>query len=99
MSFYRFSTQANLDIEAIANYISDLNPLAADHFLSKLDEICELLAKHPGLGRLRPTLGPGLRSFPIGNFLIFYVVKPEEINVVRVLYGGRDLPAAFFGEL
>jgi len=69
MRSFRFSTEANFDIEGIGNYIFDLNPIAADHFLAALDETCDLLAGHPELGRLRPELGEGLRSFPIGNFL------------------------------
>lgn len=57
MKAIRFSTDANLDIEGIANYIFDLNPVAASRFLDALNETCELLAEHPLIGRLRPTLG------------------------------------------
>jgi toxin ParE1/3/4 len=95
MSSFRFSTEASLDIEEIGNYILGLNPIAADRFLAVLDETCELLAEHPGLGQLRPKLGEGLRSFPVGNFLVFYVAAPDGIDVARVIYGGRDLPGVF----
>ncbi len=95
MSSYRYSADANADIEEIAFYISDLNPVAAHHFLNALEEACELLAGHPLIGRPRPELGEGLRSFPIGNYLIFYVPAPDGIDVARVIYGGRDLPEVF----
>ncbi len=95
MSSYRYSAAANADIEGIARYIFDLNPVAAHHFLNTLEETCELLAAHPLIGRSRAELGEGIRSFPIGNYLVFYIPSPHGIDVARVIYGGRDLPGAF----
>src|ERR1035437_3454865 len=69
-------------------------PVAADRFLAALDETCGLLAGHPGMGQLRRELGEGVRSFPIGNYLVFYTTAPGGIDVVRVIYGGRNLPVA-----
>lgn len=92
MSSYRYSADANADIEGIVLYIFDLNPVAARHFLDALEEVCELLASHPLLGRLRPEFGEGLRSFPVGSYLVFYIPATDGIDVARVIYGGRDLP-------
>ena len=95
MRSYRYSSDANSDIEGIVLYIFDLNPVAAHHFLDTFEETCELLAGHPLIGRPRPELGEGLRSFPVGNYLIFYTMASDGINVARVIYGGRNLPAVF----
>ena len=95
MSSYRYSTDANADIEEIALYIFDLNPVAAHHFLHALETTCELLAEHPLIGRPRPELGDNVRSFSVGNYLVFYLPAPQGIDVVRVIYGGRDLPEVF----
>lgn len=38
MSSYRNSSSAHRDIEQIANYIFELNPVAAYRFLDELDE-------------------------------------------------------------
>lgn len=38
MSSYRYSSDANADIEEIAFYIFDLNPIAAHHFLHLLEK-------------------------------------------------------------
>jgi toxin ParE1/3/4 len=97
MKSIRFSTEANLDIEEIASYIFDLNPVAAYRFLDALEETCELLAQHPLLGRSRPELGKDLRSLPVGNYLVFYTAASKGICVIRVIYGGRDLPGIFRG--
>ena len=95
MSLYHYSAAANADVEQITLDIFALNPVAAHHFLDKLEATCELLAGHPLIGHLRPELGEGLRSFPIGNYLIFYVPSSDGIDVARVIYGGRDLPGVF----
>jgi toxin ParE1/3/4 len=95
MSSCRHSAAADLDIKEIGLYLFNLNPVAAYRFLETLEETCELLAEHPELGRTRESLGAGLRSFPIGNYLIFYLIAPDGIRVVRIVYGGRDLPGIF----
>jgi len=95
MSSYRYSSDANADIKEIALYIFDLNPVAAHGFLDSLEETCQLLAGHPLIGRSRAELGEGLRSFPVGNYLIFYTPSADGIDVARVIYGGRDLPGVF----
>lgn len=95
MSSFRYSAAANADIEGIALYLFDLNPVAAHNFVNALEETCELLAGHPLLGRSRPELGEGVRSFPIGNYLVFYLPAAEGVDVARVIYGGRDLPKLF----
>lgn len=50
-----------------------------------------MLARSPLLGRSREDLGSNLRSFPVGDYLIFYVPSKTGITVVRILSGYRDL--------
>ena len=49
-----------------------------------------MLARSPYLGRSREELAPRLRSFPVGDYLIFYRPTKTGIVVVRVLSGYRD---------
>jgi toxin ParE1/3/4 len=95
MKSFHLSTEANLDIDEIANYIFDLNSVAAYSFLDDLDETFELLADFPLIGRSRLDLGPDVRSYPVGNYLVFYVPQAQGIEITRVIYGGRDLPKVF----
>lgn len=95
MNSYRYASDANSDIEEIAFYLFDLNPIAAYRFLNALEKTCELLAEQPLIGRPRPEFTENLRSFPVGNYLIFYTPAPHGIDVARVIYGGRDLPEVF----
>jgi plasmid stabilization system protein ParE len=48
------------------------------------------------LARLYKWGGPGLRSHPHGNYVIFFHYVGEAFEVVNVLEGHRDV-AAFFG--
>ncbi len=71
LSAYRFTTEANLDIQRICRDLGGLTPAATDALMAKIDETCGLLAQHPLMGRARPQLGEGLRSFPVGKYLVF----------------------------
>jgi addiction module RelE/StbE family toxin len=68
------------------------------------DEVCRLarlLQKHPELGRMRRDQKPdGIRSFVVPefrNYLLFYQIKGEDLILLRVKFGGMDLPGLFRG--
>jgi toxin ParE1/3/4 len=52
-----------------------------------------MLVDNPQAGRDRPELAPNLRSFPVGNYLIFYCPTHNGIEVVRVLNARQDISA------
>ena len=58
-------------------------------------EKCQLLAERKLLGCERPDLDANVRSFPVGNYIIYYKPEPDGIIVARVLHGSRDPVAAF----
>ncbi len=54
------------------------------------------LAQHPRMGRNRSEdLRPGLYSFPVGAYVLFYREQPGGIALVRVIHGSRDLLKLF----
>jgi toxin ParE1/3/4 len=95
MSQYRVSDAAHADLVDIWLYIASDNPEAADHFINSLVSRFSSLASMPHMGRARPELADRLRSFPFGNYVIFYRLMEDGIEVVRVLHGARDLPPLF----
>lgn len=50
-----------------------------------------MLLENPLAGRERRELRFGLRSFAVGNYVIFYVALPDGIEVVRVMHGRQDI--------
>ncbi len=85
----------NDDLVAIALHIAQANPIAANTWLDTIEQKCRLLASMPEMGRLRPELAADLRSWAVGEYVIFYQPAPDGIMVVRVLHGSRDLPSMF----
>jgi toxin ParE1/3/4 len=83
--------QAESDLEDIWWYIAQDSPQNADRFLDRIEERCRALADFPTIGRCRDDLKPGLRSQPVGNYLIFYFPLDDGIDVIRVLQGSRDV--------
>ncbi len=95
MSALRISAAAEDDLAGIWSYIAQDNPVAADGFVARLLDICRTLADTPGMGRPRDELAPGVRSFAVGAYLIFYRKTSRGIEVARVLSGFLDLPQQF----
>ena len=84
MTGFILSPAANADIDALAEYIATTQSLAAaERFIDAIDDKCDLLARHPDVGRLRPDLAPRLWSFPAGPFVILYRHTRRRIEVVR----------------
>ena len=50
-----------------------------------------MLAANPSAGRARDDLAPKIRSFPVGNYIVFYLPLSDGIEVVRVLHGRQDI--------
>lgn len=95
MSFYFISPQASFDLAQINDYLFAGNSEAADRFLSNITQKFELLANFPNMGRRRDQLSSSLRSFTVDDYLIFYRLIEDGIEVVRVVSGYRDLDTLF----
>ena len=96
----RIQSRARTDIVELAVFIGGESVSAADRFLDATDQTLASLPRQPFLGAEYPTKNPRLngirvirvRGFP--NHLAFYFVRADEVEVVRVLHGARDLDAA-----
>ncbi len=83
--------RAKSDLVEIWDYIADDNEARADAFVDMIDQKLHALASNPGMGRARDELAEGLRSFPVGRYVIFYRPISNGIEIVRVLHGARDI--------
>lgn len=94
-----FRPLAEQDLDEIWFYIAQDNVDAADRTLDLLRDKGLILAKSPMIGRARTELAPSLRSFPVGNYLIFYRPIESGIEVIRVLHGSQDLNSIEFSTM
>jgi toxin ParE1/3/4 len=86
---------ADEDLLEIWFYIGADDLDAADRVIDRIDQRCESLAQNPEMGTERPDLMPGMRYLVEGNYLIFYRVRSDFIEILRILNGTRNLPQIF----
>jgi toxin ParE1/3/4 len=86
---------AQADLLDIWNFIASDSFDKADQLLKKIDSQLKMLASNPGMGRKRDSLALNMRSFPVGNYLIFYRPINQGIEVIRVIHGARDIQSLF----
>lgn len=91
-----WSSDALADLTEIWSYYARVaSPHTADKIVREVDKACRLLEDHPFGGRSRDALRPGLRSIAVNPHVVFYRVRDEVAEIVRVLDGRRDLDAIF----
>ncbi|WP_042724328.1 type II toxin-antitoxin system RelE/ParE family toxin [Chthoniobacter flavus] len=84
------------DYEEIWTYIAVHDLAAADRLVDQFDAALRVIALSPRIGRKVDDLSPGLRSFPIGNYLIFYRLSGDALEVIRLVHGARDITPEYF---
>jgi toxin ParE1/3/4 len=83
------------DLAAITDYIAADNLTAALGFYDEVDRLLIMIAQYPEMGEAVDHLSPGLRRFTLGNYLLFYRRVGDEIELIRVLHGARDIDRLF----
>ena len=89
----RYRRSAIEDLGEIRDYIARANPIAAKRFVERLRARCRVLSKQPHIGRERSDIRRGLRSLPIQNYIVFYRVVDDTVEIVSVVHGSRDVDA------
>ena len=59
--------------------------------MDRIEQVVGIISEHPQIGRERPELMPGLRSFVVLAWVIFCRIEGDAVLVVRVVHGARDL--------
>ena len=95
MPNYTKAPAVDVDLIEIWSYISQRDFETADRFLERLETAFGELAQQPFMGRDREDLLPGLRSLPVGNYIIYYRAVKDAVQVARVLNATRDVEAVF----
>jgi toxin ParE1/3/4 len=93
------TAEAESDLETIAEYIAHDSLTAALNFVHELREKCLALTQAPRGYPLVPRYERHrIRRRPVGNYLIFYRIGAEAIEVVHILHGARDYERLLFPE-
>ena len=83
---------AQQDLIDIFDYIKQDDPTAAVEFIDKIDETITKLESYPNIGvvpkddRLELL---GYRMLVIQNYLVFYAVREDIVEIRRIIHGSR----------
>lgn len=85
------------DLENTVNHIADTlkNPQAAYDLIDTLDKTLGQLQHFPYLGKAYQPVQPielDYRVLLVKNYLVFYVVTYQTVEIHRVIYKKTDLP-------
>ena len=92
------SRDAETDLTLIWVYYAERSERAAKRIRYEISSNYQLLLQFPSMGRKREEIRKGLRSFPIGDYVIFYRELADGIEVLRVLHGAQDVTGVFPSE-
>jgi toxin ParE1/3/4 len=96
---HRLAPQAEAELDDIWYYIAKESGSVdvADRFIDALTDTFLLLRMNPYIGRRRDEdLRPGIRSFPVGNYIVLYRIElDDDIEILHVVRGSRDIEALF----
>lgn len=87
----RLSRQAQRDLEAQIDWLAEHSPKAARKALARILSVLDLLQDHPHLG-VQTAQGWREKAVDFGRdgYVICYVVRAEDIFVLRVFHGRQD---------
>jgi len=95
---HRLSPAAEAELDDMWYYIAKESQSIeiADRVVDSITDRFFLLATHPYIGRHRDSdLRPGLRSFSVGDYVIIYRVENDDVLILHVMHGRRDIEALF----
>ena len=95
MKRHIISQPAIKDLEEIINYFSNRNIKAGEKFINEFEKKCKYLADFPQMGRNYDDIKPSLRGLPLANYIIFYRIINDGIEIIRVVSGYRNLESLF----
>jgi plasmid stabilization system protein ParE len=90
-----FSRFVEGDLEAIADYIAQDNPIQAESLIREIGAQIYAIGRKPLLYQLRREIGEGARMAVVGRYVVLFRVIRKTVRIERVVYGGRDLLALF----
>lgn len=85
------------DLQAIGDYIAERNPTRAGSFVEELLLRCERIGDTPRAWPLVPRYESyGIHRRVFGDYLIFYRISEDMVEIIHVLHGARDYEALLF---
>jgi toxin ParE1/3/4 len=89
--------EALADLKQIGRFIANDNPDRAESFVAELYDRCQGLGAAPRAFPFIPNWEDrGIRRRSHGNYLIFYRISHDAVEIIHILHGARDYEAILF---
>jgi len=89
----RIYSNAKMDLKDIVSYLNTLSPQAAikyyDLIVEKIGSLAEMPERCPFV-RDVALKAKGYRYLIIENYLVFFIVKADTVQIHRIIYGKRN---------
>ncbi len=97
MKRIRVSLAAERDLDRIWYYVATkFGGIAiSDHLVESITETFPLFTQTPEAGSKRDEIAPGLRGFPVGNYIVYYAETKRDVVISRIIPGMRDQKSAY----
>lgn len=95
MKNLRISTLASQDLDEISDYFLAQSIEAGDRFVEGFQQKCTHISRYPYIGKSYGYVRPGLRGLLLMNYIIFYRVLSDNVEILRVVSGYRNLQDIF----
>lgn len=86
---------AIVDLEAISDYFLAQNVEAGEQLFQKFNKRFQSLTRFPNLGKPYSNIHPEIRGLIEQNYIIFYRVSSQAIEIVRIVDARRNLLELF----
>jgi toxin ParE1/3/4 len=93
---HRLSPEVEAELDEIWHYLATQSGSIeiADRWIDTITERFYLLSRYPHLGRRRDhDLRLNLRTFPVGEYIIVYRTEGEDVLILHVVRGSRNIAA------
>ncbi len=91
-----WSPEALDDIDQLWDYYTEVaGGGTADRILRQIGQAVAVIEDFPHAGRARDEIRSGLRSLAVAPQVVFYRLKDDRAEIVRVLDGRQDIEAIF----
>ena len=91
MKYLEIQPAANADlIGAWLEVAQDRATDAADSYIDKIHDLCQLIASQPEMGVARDDVAKDVRAFPVDSYIIDYEVTASSLRILRVWHASQD---------